>query len=89
MPNRYMLDTDILSELIRRPASLQSRAAEIGEPGLCTSVVNACELCFGARKKASDSLSNRVEQLLGTRNLREFRRVPGLQTENWLSRQRR
>ncbi|HEV2132187.1 MAG TPA: PIN domain-containing protein, partial [Longimicrobiaceae bacterium] len=51
---RYLLDTNIVSDLVRRP---QGRAAqrirEIGEAGVCTSIIVAAELRFGAAKKGS------------------------------------
>ena len=61
----YMLDTNILSDLIRNPAgNIARRIAEIGEETVGTSVVVACELRFGARKKNSKQLLDRVEELL-------------------------
>ena len=137
MPRRYLLDTNILSELIRTPDTLQKRIAAVDQSQLCTSIVNACELRFGATKKGSATLSRRVDELLRaltvlplrpdadhvyadirnrleskgltigsndfliaahaisercilvTGNQKEFRRVPGLDTENWLSGRRR
>lgn len=61
----WMLDTNALSELIRNPGGpLAQRLA--GEPpdAVCTSIVVACELRFGARRKGSAALTQRVEQLL-------------------------
>ena len=61
----YLLDTNIVSDLIRNPAGRAAqRVAEIGEEAVCTSIIVACELRFGAEKKNSDSLRNRVEELL-------------------------
>jgi len=61
----YLLDTNILSNLIRDPAgSIARRIAEKGEETVCTSIVVACELRFGAEKKQSASLQARVEELL-------------------------
>lgn len=61
----YLLDTNILSDLIRNPAgNIAKRIAETGEDTVCTSIVVACELRFGARKKNSKQLSDRVEELL-------------------------
>jgi tRNA(fMet)-specific endonuclease VapC len=64
MPQRFLLDTDTLSRLIRDPASLADRVSAAGEANICTSIVAACELRFGARKKNSERLTQRVEQLL-------------------------
>ena len=66
MSQRYLLDTNVLSELVRTPARLQNKIAAAGEANLCTSIVNACELRFGARKKGSELLSGRVDRLLDT-----------------------
>ena len=61
----YLLDTNILSNLIRDPAgSVARRISEKGEETVCTSIVVACELRFGAEKKRSASLQARVEELL-------------------------
>jgi tRNA(fMet)-specific endonuclease VapC len=61
----YLLDTNILSDLIRNPAGKAAqRLAEVGEETICTSIVVACELRFGAEKKNSDPLRDRVEELL-------------------------
>lgn len=61
----YLLDTNILSDLIRNPAgNVARRIAEKGEETVCTSIVVACELRFGARKKNSQPLLDRVEELL-------------------------
>jgi tRNA(fMet)-specific endonuclease VapC len=61
----WMLDTNVLSELIRNPRGpLTQRLAGIGPDAACTSIVVACELRFGAARKGSDTLTRRVEQLL-------------------------
>ena len=62
---RYLLDTNILSSLLKHPAGLVTeRIRAIGEAAICTSIVVACELRYGAAKKGSSDLSDRVEQLL-------------------------
>jgi len=66
----WMLDTNSLSELIRNPrGALTERLAAIEPDEVCTSIVVACELRFGARRKGSEVLTRRVEQLLGTLNV--------------------
>lgn len=61
----WMLDTNILSDLIRNPRGALKRRLETTEPGaVCTSIVVACELRFGARRKGSEVLTKRVQQLL-------------------------
>lgn len=130
----WMLDTNVLSDLIRNPGGpMVRRLAAEAPDAVCTSIVVACELRFGARRRASAALTQRVEQLLAsivvlpldepadehyadiraaleragtpigsndlliaaharsrgltlvTHNLREFERVPGLKTADWLS----
>ena len=62
---RYLLDTNILSVLLKNPAgSVADRLRAAGEAAVCTSIVVACELRYGAEKKGSSALSFRVEQLL-------------------------
>ena len=64
---RYLLDTNILSDLLRNPAGRAARRlAVVGEAAVCTSIVVACELRYGAAKKGSHRLSERVEILLGS-----------------------
>ncbi|MGR0482615.1 MAG: type II toxin-antitoxin system VapC family toxin [Candidatus Electronema sp. V4] len=63
---RYMLDTNILSDLIKNPNGAAARriAASDVEQVCCTSLIVACELRYGACKKGSSVLSARIEQLL-------------------------
>jgi tRNA(fMet)-specific endonuclease VapC len=62
---RYLLDTNILSDLMRNPGGrVAKRLAVAGEAAVCTSVVVACELRYGAAKKGSPQLSERVSLLL-------------------------
>jgi tRNA(fMet)-specific endonuclease VapC len=64
---RYLLDTNILSDLLRNPGGrVARRLAVVGEAAICTSIVVACELRYGAAKKGSPQLSARVESLLGS-----------------------
>lgn len=60
-----MLDTNALSELIRNPQGILAQRLNALEPDtVCTSIVAACELRFGAQRKGSARLTQRVEQLL-------------------------
>jgi len=64
---RHILDTNILSDLLRSPGGrVARRIAVLGEATVCTSIVVACELRYGAVKKGSPILSARVEHLLGS-----------------------
>lgn len=61
----YLLDTNIVSHLIRQPqGAVMRRISEVGESAVFVSVVVACELRFGAAKRQSTALSERIERLL-------------------------
>ena len=63
---RYLLDTNIVSELLREPqGTVARRIARVGERRVCTSIVVACELRYGAQKKGSQRLSQQLEAILG------------------------
>lgn len=65
MAPTYLLDTSVLSHLIRQPQGrLAERIAEVGEANVLTSVVVACELRYGAAKRGSRRLSKQVEAVL-------------------------
>lgn len=65
MALRYLLDTNILSDLVRRPQGPAARCiAEIGEASICTSIIVAAELRYGAEKSGSKPLCERVDLLL-------------------------
>jgi tRNA(fMet)-specific endonuclease VapC len=64
---RYLLDTNVLSDLLRNPGGgAARRLAVVGEATVCTSIVVSCELRYGAAKSGSPRLSARVESLLGS-----------------------
>ena len=134
MAQSYLLDTSVLSHLIRQPQGpVAEGIAKVGEANVLTSVIVACELRYGAAKRGSRRLSKQVEAVLGaltirpleseverfyasirvalekrgtpigahdlliaaharalgavcvTDNVAEFRRVPALKVENWVS----
>ncbi len=65
MPPRYLLDTNILSDLIRCPqGTVATRIAAAGEDTVCTSIIVAAELRFGAAKSGSSKLAERVDLIL-------------------------
>jgi tRNA(fMet)-specific endonuclease VapC len=65
--SRYLLDTNIVSDLVRNPAGrTASHISRIGEEAVCTSVVVAAELRYGAAKKESRRLSRQLEAILET-----------------------
>jgi tRNA(fMet)-specific endonuclease VapC len=65
VPLQYLLDTNILSDLIRKPqGAIANRIAAAGEAAVCTSIVVAAELRFGAAKSGSKKLADRVDLIL-------------------------
>jgi len=127
-----MLDTNIVSELVRRPQGDVARRAMALEPGAVgVSVIVAAELRYGAERRQSPRLTKQLDAVLSaletlpisppadahygsiradlervgrpighndlliaaharalgttlvTRNVKEFRRVPGLLVEDW------
>ena len=62
---RYMLDTNIISDLIRNPQGrVAKRIAKVGEDTLCTSIIVAAELRYGCAKSGSKRILKAVEDLL-------------------------
>ena len=130
---RFLLDTNILSDLMRNPhGRTAQRIAQVGEQQICTSIIVVAEARFGIAKSRSRRLAAQFAAILAgievfpfeapadvtygllraqleqtggpigandmliaaqalslgltlvTANEREFVRVSGLKTENWL-----
>jgi tRNA(fMet)-specific endonuclease VapC len=63
--SRYLLDTNIISDLVRNPAGrVARRIAEVGEDAVCTSILVSAELRFGAIKRNAPALSVLVDNIL-------------------------
>ncbi len=63
---RYLLDTDIVSDLVRHPHGVAAQhIAEVGEAQVCTSIIVSAELRYGVAKKVSARLTARLEAVLG------------------------
>jgi tRNA(fMet)-specific endonuclease VapC len=63
---RYLLDTNIVSNLVRNPQGrVADRLKAVGEDNICTSIIVAAELRYGTTKKASPRLTAQVEAVLG------------------------
>jgi tRNA(fMet)-specific endonuclease VapC len=61
----YLLDTNILSDVVRNPEGRTSQRVErAGSGNVFTSIVVAAELRFGALKSGSARLASRIEALL-------------------------
>ena len=63
----YLLDTNIISDLIRNPSGAVARHIETIEvKDIVTSIIVAAELRYGCAKKGSAKLTQKVENLLAT-----------------------
>jgi tRNA(fMet)-specific endonuclease VapC len=63
----YLLDTNIISELIRNPDGIAARRIEqVAAKDIYTSIIVAAELRYGCAKKGSSKLLTKVESLLET-----------------------
>ena len=63
---RYLLDTNIVSDLVRNPqGKVAQHIRRVGEAQVCTSVIVSAELRYGATKKGSPKLSSQLEAVLG------------------------
>ncbi len=64
MTYQYLLDTNILSDLVRHPQGIVfQRIATVGADSVCTSIIVACELRFGAVKRGSDRLVQQLDRV--------------------------
>jgi len=70
---RYLLDTNIISELVRNPQGrVAQRVREVGDAQVCTSIIVAAELRYGATKRGSRRLSAQLEKVLGALDVLPF-----------------
>ena len=61
----YLLDTNILSDLVRNPqGAVAAKIARAGETTVCTSIIVAAELRYGAIKSNSAKLAERIDMIL-------------------------
>jgi tRNA(fMet)-specific endonuclease VapC len=62
-----MLDTNIVSELLRNPhGSVTQHVADVGSDAICLSIITAAELRYGCTKKGSPKLLAQIEAILGS-----------------------
>ncbi|MBL4929512.1 type II toxin-antitoxin system VapC family toxin [Fuscibacter oryzae] len=62
-----MLDTNIVSDLVRNPRGLVLRhIVRVGSEAICVSVITAAELRYGCARKGSAKLLANVEAILGS-----------------------
>lgn len=61
----YLLDTNILSDLVRNPQGVvAAQITKAGEDTVCTSIIVAAELRYGAIKSNSAKLAERIDLIL-------------------------
>jgi len=94
-PLAYLLNTNILSDLIRHPqGTVASRIAAAGEQTVCTSIIVAADIRHQLTREGNligpnDMLIAAHVLTVGltvvTTSIGEFSRVPGLSVENWLT----
>jgi tRNA(fMet)-specific endonuclease VapC len=62
----FLLDTNIVSELVRNPRGpVADRIRDVGEAEVCTSIIVAAELRYGATQTGSARLTAQLEAVLG------------------------
>ncbi len=62
---KFLLDTNIISDLVRNPQGLVAeRIVQEGESSICSSIIVASELRFGAMKKFQQTGSRLLMELL-------------------------
>ena len=70
---RYLLDTNIVSDLVRNPQGrIVGHIRRVGEAQVCTSIIVAAELRYGATKKRSPRLATQLEAVLGALDVLPF-----------------
>lgn len=70
---RYLLDTNILADLVRNPQGrVAQRIRAVGEAQVCTSIIVAAELRYGAAKKGSPRLAAQIAAILGALEILPF-----------------
>ena len=63
---RYLLDTNIVSDLVRNPqGAAAARLVGIDERAIGTSIIVAAELRYGAVRRGSARLTAQLEKILG------------------------
>lgn len=70
---RYLLDTNIVSDLVRNPRGrVTQHIRKVGEGQVCTSIIVAAELRYGAAKKGSPRLTAQLAAVLNALEVLPF-----------------
>lgn len=69
----YLLDTNTLSDLMRRPGGVVAqRIADVGAGNVATSVIVIAEIRFGIAKKAASRLAAQLDTVLTRLSVLDF-----------------
>jgi len=69
----FLLDTNVLSALARDPhGEVAGQIARVGEANVCTSIVVAAELRYGAVKRGSARLAKQLDVILAAMDIVPF-----------------
>ena len=69
----FLLDTNVLSALVRDPqGAVAEHIARVGETNVCTSIVVAAELRYGAAKRGSARLTQQLDVILTAMDVLPF-----------------
>ncbi|MBV8069479.1 MAG: PIN domain-containing protein [Acidobacteriaceae bacterium] len=70
---QYLLDANVVSDLVRNPKGEVFRnIRRVGELQVCTSIIVAAELRYGAVKKGSQKLTSRLDLVLNALEILPF-----------------
>lgn len=70
---RYMLDTNIVTDLVRTPQGrVFDRIAALGGDNMCISIITAAELRYGCAKKGSPRFLAQIDAILGSIEILPF-----------------
>ena len=71
---RYLLDTNVISDLVRDPQGrVAQRIRKVGEAQVCTSIIVAAELRYGAAKRGSSRLTSQLDAVLAALEVLPFK----------------
>jgi tRNA(fMet)-specific endonuclease VapC len=70
---RYLLDTSIIADLVRNPkGDVAERIRAVGETAVCTSIIVAAEVRYGAARKRSPRLTAQLDATLAALEVLPF-----------------
>jgi tRNA(fMet)-specific endonuclease VapC len=65
LTERYLLDTNILSDLVRHPGGpIAGKIEDVGQDRVCSSIIVSAELRYGVSKRGSTRLASQLDIIL-------------------------